>query len=288
MSHLHAHTLFAGALATVTDVRCRARAGACGPEEHAHEHLLVFTRAGVFVRHDATAARARRVVVAEPVHALLLNRGEPYRVSHPTDAGDDCTSVAFPADAALDVLGALDERARDRPATPFRVTHAPLAPATLLRLRALRRAARDAAADPALAVEEEALALLADVARAGHRAHGVAARPARAGTARARRDLVERTKETLAARPGAPRSLGALAREVHSSPFHLTRVFREVAGVPVHQYLLRLRLATALERLDDGARNLSALALDLGFSSHSHFTTAFRRLYGVVPSAVGG
>jgi AraC family transcriptional regulator len=293
MSHLHVQPLFAGALARVTDVRCRAPAGACGPEERAAGHVLIFTRAGVFVRHEATTrgGRGRRVVVAEPVHALLMNRGEPYRVSHPAAGGDDCTSLTFDDAAALAVAGAVDARALDRPATPFRVTHAPLDAAALLRLRALRRALRHAASavagHPALAVEEESLALLAEVVRAGHRAHGVAARPARAATARARRDLVERTKETLAARPGAPRSLAALAREVHASPFHLTRLFREVVGVPVHQYLLRLRLAVALERVDGGERNLSALALDLGFSSHSHFTTAFRRLYGVVPSALG-
>ena len=61
----------------------------------------------------------------------------------------------------------------------------------------------------------------------------------------------------------------------------------QAVGAPVHQYLLRLRLAVALDRLDGGERNLSALALDLGFSSHSHFTTAFRRHYGLVPSALG-
>ena len=296
MAHLHSQLLFAGALASVTDVRCRAPAGESGAEERAHAHVLIFTRAGVFVRHDAVRrARAGRSVVAEPVHALLFNRGEPYRVSHPAAGGDECTSLAFSPEAALDVARALDERVADRPEAPFAVTHAPLAPALHLRLRALRAALRRArategdlvVADPApssLATEEEALALLGDVLRAGRRAHGVPT-AAREGTARARRELVERTRETLAARPGAPRTLPALAREVHASPYHLTRVFREVTGMPVHRYLLRLRLATALERLEGGEGNLSALALDVGFSSHSHFTTAFRRVYGVVPSA---
>jgi AraC-like DNA-binding protein len=73
---------------------------------------------------------------------------------------------------------------------------------------------------------------------------------------------------------------------VHASPFHLARVFRERAGVPVHRYLTRLRLRAALERLSDGADDLTALALDLGFSSHSHFTDAFRREFGRSPSDV--
>jgi AraC-like DNA-binding protein len=270
----------------VTDVACREPAAPCGPEERAASHALVFTRRGVFVKHSG--ASARREVVAEPVHALLLNRHEPYRVSHPAAGGDDCTSFGFSTDAALDAVAAHDARVADRPDAPFRVPHAPLAPDTLLRQRALRRALRamsEGDRDGAgLAVEEEGLALLADVVAAGYRAHGAPAARAREGTLRERRDLVERTKETLAAAPGARRSLAALAREVHSSPYHLTRVFREHVGVPVHRYLLRLRLATALERLDGGERNLSALALDLGFSSHSHFTTAFRHVFGAVPS----
>jgi AraC family transcriptional regulator len=46
-----------------------------------------------------------------------------------------------------------------------------------------------------------------------------------------------------------------------------------------------VRLLLALERLEDGERDLSRLALDLGYSSHSHFTAAFRRSFGTPPSA---
>ena len=54
--------------------------------------------------------------------------------------------------------------------------------------------------------------------------------------------------------------------------------------MPVHRYLSRLRLRTALERLEQGSQDLTALALDLNFSSHSHFTDAFRREFGFTPS----
>jgi AraC-like DNA-binding protein len=77
-----------------------------------------------------------------------------------------------------------------------------------------------------------------------------------------------------------------VARAVHASPFHLARVFRERAGVPIHRYLTRLRLRAAIERLADGADDLTALALDLGFSSHGHFTDTFRREFGRTPSDV--
>ena len=68
------------------------------------------------------------------------------------------------------------------------------------------------------------------------------------------------------------------------SPVYLTQVFQQVEGLPLYRYQLRLRLARALDLLatyDD----LTALSLDLGFSSHSHFSAAFRAAYGRSPSA---
>jgi AraC-like DNA-binding protein len=56
-----------------------------------------------------------------------------------------------------------------------------------------------------------------------------------------------------------------------------------VEGLPLYRYQLRLRLARALDLLaQDG--DLTTLALDLGFSSHSHFSAAFRQAYGRSPS----
>jgi AraC-like DNA-binding protein len=56
--------------------------------------------------------------------------------------------------------------------------------------------------------------------------------------------------------------------------------------MPIHRYLTRLRLRAALERLAGGVHDLTALALEIGFSSHSHFTDVFRREFGRTPSAV--
>ncbi|MET0533928.1 MAG: helix-turn-helix domain-containing protein, partial [Steroidobacter sp.] len=54
-------------------------------------------------------------------------------------------------------------------------------------------------------------------------------------------------------------------------------------GTPLYRYQLRLRLARALELLSD-SQDLAALGMDLGFSSHSHFTSAFRQAYGRTPA----
>jgi AraC-like DNA-binding protein len=68
---------------------------------------------------------------------------------------------------------------------------------------------------------------------------------------------------------------------------YLTQLFQQIEGIPLYRYQLRLRLARALDRLDR-TDDLTALALELGFSSHSHFTAAFRRTYGASPSALRG
>jgi AraC family transcriptional regulator len=56
-----------------------------------------------------------------------------------------------------------------------------------------------------------------------------------------------------------------------------------VEGLPLYRYQLRLRLARALDLLAQ-YEDLTALSMDLGFSSHSHFSAAFRQAYGRTPT----
>jgi AraC-like DNA-binding protein len=75
-----------------------------------------------------------------------------------------------------------------------------------------------------------------------------------------------------------------LARpSVGVSPVYLTQVFQQVEGMPLYRYQLRLRLARALDLLGQ-YEDLSTLSMDLGFSSHSHFSSAFRQAYGRTPA----
>jgi AraC-like DNA-binding protein len=130
------------------------------------------------------------------------------------------------------------------------------------------------------AVEEEAPALprltLANSAK----------RDEDAETRRGHRQLVESVKAILIAEPGSPHRLKELATMLGVSPSHLAHVFRAEVGLGLHQYLLQVRMALALDRLSDGASDLTRLALDLGFVSHSHFTAVFRRCFGMPPSRV--
>ncbi|HEX9941162.1 MAG TPA: AraC family transcriptional regulator [Thermoanaerobaculia bacterium] len=278
MARIHSHTAYSGALVSILHVRCRLAASAPGGEERSESHNVVFPRAGVFVKHVGG-----RRVVADPTQVLFSNRGEPYRVSHPVPGGDDCTVFACSPEVLLDALSPYEPAVQDRPERPFSFTHAAANPRVLLRQQRLwQRLCRGALAP--LEVEETAFGILRQIVRTACRGRG-APRVRRAGTARQRREWVERVRLLLAAEPAANPSLAALAKAVHCSPFHLARTFRNEVGLPIHQYLLRLRLSLALERLGERGVGLGALALDLGFSSHGHFTTAFQRAFGLSPSA---
>ena len=100
---------------------------------------------------------------------------------------------------------------------------------------------------------------------------------------RSTRRLIARTKEFLETTFADPIRLADIAQAVGASPAYLTDVFSRVEGVPLHRYLTQLRLARALVELPD-ARDITTVALNLGFSSHSHFTASFRRAFGCTPS----
>jgi AraC-like DNA-binding protein len=96
--------------------------------------------------------------------------------------------------------------------------------------------------------------------------------------------VVRRARQVLIEQTGMRLSLGDLADAACTTPYHLARTFRRHTGMSVHQYRHSLRLVAALERLDQGERDLAGLGYDLGYSSQSHFGAVFRRTIGVTPA----
>jgi AraC-like DNA-binding protein len=94
--------------------------------------------------------------------------------------------------------------------------------------------------------------------------------------------LVAKVKEMLTT-SAESLSLGEIAAAIGTSPAYLTDLFHRIEGMPIYRYQTRLRLARALAQLPH-AEDITLLALDLGFSSHSHFSGAFRAAFGVTPS----
>jgi AraC-like DNA-binding protein len=103
------------------------------------------------------------------------------------------------------------------------------------------------------------------------------------GTA-TQRTLVATAKQYIAARPGERVRLADVGQALGVSPVYVTDVFRRVEGVPFYRYVLRKRLEHAVRLLPGYPSDLSTLAQELDFSSHSHFTTAFRRAFGCTPA----
>lgn len=95
--------------------------------------------------------------------------------------------------------------------------------------------------------------------------------------------IVERAKEFLHAHLSDELSLPEIAAQIGVAPVYLTQAFTRHEGIPLYQYLLKLRMNQALVELP-GRRDITSLALDLGFSSHSHFSASFRSAFGVTPS----
>ena len=79
-------------------------------------------------------------------------------------------------------------------------------------------------------------------------------------------------------------TLSRLADTLGYSAYHLSRRFREIAGMSFRAYLQGRRLSFALKEVRDTEQTLLAIAVKYGFSSHEAFSRAFRRMWGVTPS----
>jgi AraC family transcriptional regulator len=280
--HLHSSTLFRTSLVTVSDWRCRPTSTAFGEEEESSGHVLVFPRTGLFVER-----RSGRNAIADCTRVHFFNRNETYQVAHPVAGGDDCTSIRFDDDALIDLLAHDDPSVADRP-SPFRLSSAGTTAVMALVLHRLRRNLLAERAIDALLIEEDAAFLLTEASTIANRLKGRAPQPRRPATRKAHRELVHTARLVLAKTFREKVTLSGLARAVFSSPFHLARVYRREAGLSIHAQLNRLRLRGALQEIADGMPDLTKLALDLGFSSHAHFTEAFAREFGDTPSRVRG
>jgi AraC-like DNA-binding protein len=226
----------------------------------------VFPYRGVYVRH-----LGQDQGVAEANQVFFFNAAESYRVSHPVPGGDASLTLII-GETQLHEL-APPALLRDGGALAFR-QRLRIDARTQVLVALLRHSLREKIAEP---LEAEGLALTLMQRALGPRTTHAA------GASVGRQRLVDRVKLVLASDLARRWTLAEIAAEVRGSPVYLTQVFQQVEGLPLYRYQLRLRLARALDLIaqyDD----LTALSLDLGFSSHSHFSASFRQMYGRSPS----
>jgi AraC family transcriptional regulator len=280
IDHLRSRTLFSSPLLAVHDLDCTAPRGDCSAEESSSRHSVVFPRSGVFVKRTSKQDQ----LVAESSRVLFFNRHESYRVSHPVAGGDHCTSIQLSQTALVDFIYSIDPSIEKSPDRPFRSSAATSSASIALNLHRLRRLLLTKQPLESLLVEEICASLLADSVAAAYERRDRIRQPIRRATRQAHRDLVDATRVVLARRCREKLTLSEIARAVFSSPFHLARIFRRETGTSLHRQQNRLRLRLALEHLLNGKPDLTVLALDLGFSSHAHFTQAFRTEFDCAPS----
>jgi AraC family transcriptional regulator len=264
--------LFAGEHACAGTFTCRPDDPLFRAEAPSTAHCIVFSRTAVWIRHEHGAR-----YVADPTVATFHNRGRVYRRWRIAEDGDRCDWIAYADDLVADAVSRFD-RGRGRDPLWFPREFQPISTAMYARQRRLfdriGGPASIADHDPQ-GIEEAAILLLADVLSA--------AEPEPDAPRRAEFEAVQHVRAAIASSPPTPRPLRALARLAAMTPFHLCRAFRRVFGETMTSYRLRLRLMASLERLR-ACEPLTEIALAHGFSSHSHYSAAFRAAFGVTPS----
>ena len=270
--------LFESPSVRLTRWACLVRDRAITSERQQFWHVIGFPHAGTYMLHSEG-----RSALIDVNSVAFFNPLGVYRTSHPHGCGDRGVGLVARPDVIADALSEAGPRAGSEEAN-FPFLRGPSSSrAYWIQHRIFSRAIAGDPVDP-IELEEGALALVAETVAAASRPRP-ASRPERPSAVRRRRESIDAARGYLSLRFRECVRLSDVAAAAGLSPFHTCRAFRRETGVSVNRYLHRLRLRTALDVLPDYRGDITRLALDLGYSSHSHFTYAFRREFGSPPSA---
>jgi len=215
----------------------------------------------------------RTQAVADANHVLFFNPHEGYCVSHPVGGSDMSLDLAISNDVLREIAPpALLQESGGQLA--FRQQHLRIDARAQVLVALLRHTLQNGSIEP---LEAESLSLTLVCRSLGAR---TSFEPR---STYGRQRLVDRVKVLLSSDLARRWTLAEIAKEIGGSPVYLTQSFQQVEGMPLYRYQLRLRLARALNLIAT-REDLATLAFDLGFSSHSHFSAAFRGEFGVSPS----
>jgi AraC-like DNA-binding protein len=97
--------------------------------------------------------------------------------------------------------------------------------------------------------------------------------------------LMEQILSSIREHPEQAFPVDVLAREARLSPSLLIAQFKKLTGLPPYHYVLACRLEEAKQRLDQTNAPITQIAFDLGFCASQHFSSHFKRAFGVTPNA---
>lgn len=81
-----------------------------------------------------------------------------------------------------------------------------------------------------------------------------------------------------------PFDLARLAELTDLSEYHFSRAFKQSTGLSPSHYFIRLRMEEARRMLSESNDSIINIALNVGYTSPSHFAAVFLRHNGVTPS----
>jgi AraC family transcriptional regulator len=244
-------------------------------------HFVVFPGSPVRISQEG-----RDSVVADPNRVIFYNRGQTYRRSLVSPDGDHSIFVLVSPALLESFARERFPRLGDPERAPFSRTESASRAGEYL-VHGVLAAQAGAGAGDALQIEERLIELL-ECALTHLFAERPAPRAERTSTMRLRAELVEETKAVIGARIGDELTLGSLAAEVATSKYHLARVFRSMTGRSIHAYRDEVTARLGLRAVAHGEESITRIAVDLGYSSLSHFSDRFRRVFGASPSSVRG
>jgi AraC-like DNA-binding protein len=233
----------------------------------ANAHSIVFPQTSTRILREGGPTLEMPTVVT------LYNVDVEYSSEMISPEGSHCSWMTLDPEVLLEIATSTGNCVVDS-RRPFPVGHVSVDAALALHQRTLCRFARRFGDSDPLLIEDESIAIVERVLlgiRCNSRLRRTSA------------DVIDRARVQLAARFAEPLSLGELAREVGVSPAYLSRAFRAATGQTLHMFREELRLRRSLDLLPDSRRDFTRVALDLGYSSHSHFSSRFRRYFGITP-----
>jgi AraC-like DNA-binding protein len=203
-----------------------------------------------------------------PGTLFLTRRGMPFSCRHGDDVPTDkCLTVSYSETAIEDLMRA------DLP---------PLRP-PMARMSARRQYLRHRLRS-CVPGEEIRLELLGGALFESLSANRQSAPPRLEASVTPLMRRVDRAVQLIETEFARELTLGDLAEAAGLSTFYFARAFQRFVGVPPHRYLTGVRLRHAVRLLDQGA-GVTYTCYEVGFGSLSHFVTAFRKRFGVPPSA---
>lgn len=99
----------------------------------------------------------------------------------------------------------------------------------------------------------------------------------------AEREKIKEAVQVIENNLDQPHTIRELARKVAMNECYLKKGFKALVGKTIHEYQQELRIAKAKELLQHQGQSVTDVANTLGYSSISHFSTAFKRVTGMKP-----